>query len=407
MAMVKCSGCGEEISDKAEKCIHCGKEFSEKESVKEELKCIECGKILSEMDEACPNCGCPVGKKEKKTKKNKIILMIVGGCIAIIILICTIFFAVVNSNPVKKYVYLFNNDKSKEAIAVYNEKIEEDKELENELSNMQNAEMDDIFKKFKGDKITYKDAEKQIESYIKYVPSKQYATDIKKKIDALNSSRAAYQDAQKAEKEKDIETALRKYKAVIEDDESYTEAQNRIQNLQESYKAQLLNESENYIQNKQYKEAIANIDKAISVLGSSDDLTELKQHYSELKADQYVKVVVTDKSVTPQDTLNWVFSSYINMMFDVTNNSDKAIKGIEGTLTVNDLFGKEILTINCDFVGTIIQPQETHTVSELSLECNEFMDEHMKFYDTEYKDLQFVYNISSIVYEDGSTVVPE
>ena len=36
MALIKCSECGKEISDKAEKCIHCG--YPLKEVTKEEIK---------------------------------------------------------------------------------------------------------------------------------------------------------------------------------------------------------------------------------------------------------------------------------------------------------------------------------------------------------------------------------
>ena len=100
MALIKCSECGGEISDKAKKCIHCGKVFVEETPVKEEIKCSECGEILTETAEICPNCGCPVEKFKndevkpqqvevasvKITKKTKKI--IIGVVIAIIL--CTV-----------------------------------------------------------------------------------------------------------------------------------------------------------------------------------------------------------------------------------------------------------------------------------------------------------------------------
>ena len=210
-----------------------------------------------------------------------------------------------------------------------------------------------------------------------------------------------------AENDGDAETAISKYKAVIEEDDSYTEAQQKIEELENTFKTQLLNEAESYGQNKQYTEAISDIDKIISVLGTSEDLESLKQQYSEMKSEQYAKIVVVDKSVTPMDSSKWIFNNYVDMVFDVTNNSDKAIKGIEGTLTVSDLFDKEIISIGCDFTGHTIQPGETYRESDLSYECNQFVNTDMKFFNTEFSDLKFAYDITNIVYEDGTTVTPE
>ena len=53
MALIKCSECGKEISDKATHCIHCGCPIQ-----KEEKKyCLECGKELSGNNPECKYCG--------------------------------------------------------------------------------------------------------------------------------------------------------------------------------------------------------------------------------------------------------------------------------------------------------------------------------------------------------------
>lgn len=91
MAMIKCSACGKDISDKAEKCVHCGAVV---ESVPK-IKCEECGTLVSTNEKLCPNCGCPLDsatnseatvKKEKNKKRKKwyipviIILLVLAGC---------------------------------------------------------------------------------------------------------------------------------------------------------------------------------------------------------------------------------------------------------------------------------------------------------------------------------------
>lgn len=336
MAIINCSECGNQISDKAKKCIHCGKVFEENTTELNEMICEECGNAIPESSKECPNCGCPVSSKPKfefkLTKKVKIILCSIIG----VIVIACVGTVIYNSTPVRNYVAEVEQDRA-----------------------------------------------------------------------ALKASETAFKEAKEAEKNNDYELAIKKYKAVIKEDKSYNKAQKKIEELQDTYKNQLLSEAENYAQNKKYKDAIQNVDKIISVLGSTDELTELKQKYTDLKASQYAKVVVTDKTVTPKNSSNWIFSNYVNLVFDVTNNSDKAIKGIEGVLTTSDLFGKQIMSAGCDFTGHTIEPGKTITIKDLSFECNEFIDEHMKLFNTDYSDLQFSYDITNIVYTDGSTVVPE
>lgn len=373
------------------------------------IKCPECGKEISDKAGNCPHCGCPIGNKTDNNKHHKKKLLIIAAVVIIIIIaiVGAVFGILINVNPVKKYSYYFGLNKSEKATEVYNDKINGDNQLIKELSDQQDAEMDDIYKQFKQNKISYKDAKDQIQKYMEYTPSKRYASGIKENIESLNDSRTAYKNAKKAEEDGDIETALKEYKDVIEDDESYTDAQKKIESLQDEYKIRLLDEAKKYIKKKKYDEAIADIDKIVSVLGESDDLTELKDKYTKMKSEQYAKIIVADKTVTPKDVNNWIFSNYVNFVFDITNNSDKAIKGIEGKLTVSDLFGKKIIDIECDFTGHTINSGETYRESDLCFECNEFVDEHMKLYNTDYSDLKFQYNISKIVYSDGTKVTPK
>lgn len=56
MALIKCTECGHDVSDKASECPHCGCPISkEKSSI-----CKECGEPIPENVSVCPNCGCPL-----------------------------------------------------------------------------------------------------------------------------------------------------------------------------------------------------------------------------------------------------------------------------------------------------------------------------------------------------------
>jgi len=110
MALIKCPGCGELISDRSAKCVKCG--YILQEEVQEEKKaCPECGAELEKGAEICSNCGCPVeieqptetdastgtesssqqvevvGIKTNPKNKKKLIIIIIVAVVAVIALL--------------------------------------------------------------------------------------------------------------------------------------------------------------------------------------------------------------------------------------------------------------------------------------------------------------------------------
>lgn len=91
MALVKCSECGKEISDKAKKCPHCGNKVKEDISY---VKCNECEKKYDASLKCCPSCGMPNEKdnennivsNEDKKKKNIWPIILLSSLLLIIIL---------------------------------------------------------------------------------------------------------------------------------------------------------------------------------------------------------------------------------------------------------------------------------------------------------------------------------
>lgn len=75
MALIKCSECGKEISDKAKTCVSCGNPIN----VKKVKKCSECGQTIDKKDSICKKCGNPIKKKKKNIKS--IIFIIIGALI--------------------------------------------------------------------------------------------------------------------------------------------------------------------------------------------------------------------------------------------------------------------------------------------------------------------------------------
>ena len=137
--------------------------------------------------------------------------------------------------------------------------------------------------------------------------------------------------------------------------------------------------------------------KAAALQATIDEMAK----EAEIQAGDVV-VRLIGKEDVEKDSSKWIFNSYSNLKFEITNNTDKDIQGIEGKLKIMDLFGKEILTAGCDFTGHTIPAGETVVNDDLSFEINEFIDEHMNLYTTAYEDLKSEYTVTQIVFTDGT-----
>jgi Uncharacterised protein family UPF0547. len=383
MALINCPECGKEISDKVTTCPHCGYPFEQ--SNKEEDR------------------GTVNNNDKKRTKYVKIII----GLVALVLISVSTIMIVQNLNPVSKFISLIKNEKRDAAVSLFDKKIKNDEENIDHAKEIIHKNIDDIYMQYYKNKLSYEDANTKLNIYDGYDISNSYVSSIKEKLDSLYSSRKAYNKAEEAVKSNDVETAIKKYNAVIKDDPNYADATAKVKKLRTDYKKQLEDEAANYATNKKYNEAITNIDQLISVLGSEDEFTELKEKYTKMKAEQYVRIKVLDKGTLPKDTSEWRFNDRVTFVFEIKNNSEKTITGVEGVLTANDLFGKEIISLEADFTGISIKPQKSYREDRLSFECNPYIDEHVKLYNTAFKDLQFQYNITSIVYSDGTKIKPE
>lgn len=309
-----------------------------------------------------------------------------------------------SSDPVDKYLRSFDKGDSEAASQIYSEEIKENEDSKESLQAKLEERMDAIYDDFKSGKLTEDAAKDKLAPYKDYDTSSIYAYKTINKVTTLQKSNDAYSDAQKAEEDNDLAKAITNYKKVIEDDPNYENAQTKVLQLSETYTEAMKSQAQQEAAAKDYDSAIKTIATLSGVVGNTDDLKALSQQYTEQKNYQYVKVVCTDKGQLPKNIDKWRFSNYATFVFELTNNGDKPIKGVQGILHVKDLFGSKIMDIRCDFTGYTIQPSETYVNKDLSLEINEFNNTHMKLYNEDYSDLNFEYEPTSIVFTDGTSV---
>lgn len=71
VALISCSNCGKDISDKAKICPNCGYRLIE-EIVTEETSiiCEDCGSKIPHGADTCPKCGCPVSLEKENSDES-------------------------------------------------------------------------------------------------------------------------------------------------------------------------------------------------------------------------------------------------------------------------------------------------------------------------------------------------
>ena len=114
---------------------------------------------------------------------------------------------------------------------------------------------------------------------------------------------------------------------------------------------------------------------------------------------QDISLQVTGKNIVQQS-----YSEFIELPYQIVNNSSKTIRGIEGIMHIKDMFGKTILDVQWDYTDESIPAGESVTITGTGLDYNQFMTEHMKIYSTPYEKLVFEHEIQTVLFDDGTTL---
>lgn len=154
-------------------------------------------------------------------------------------------------------------------------------------------------------------------------------------------------------------------------------------------------------ENEALKKMVA---KSVTDQVSSESTEETTVTNSDNSKFKDITVTITDKKNYDKDYDADRYSAFIELPYSITNNTDKDIKGIQGVLHVNDMFGEGIKNIQFDLTEKNVPAGKTIEVDGFGMEVNEFMDSDMQFYNTAYENLLFEYDFSKVIFTDGSTI---
>ncbi len=93
------------------------------------------------------------------------------------------------------------------------------------------------------------------------------------------------------------------------------------------------------------------------------------------------------------------------VVFDVAfeNKGDKDIEGVKGVLHIQDIFGDEIMNINWSF-DQGIKAGASSVERGSGMDINQFMDRHMKLWNTDFSKMKTSFEVSTIVFADGTSL---
>lgn len=126
------------------------------------------------------------------------------------------------------------------------------------------------------------------------------------------------------------------------------------------------------------------------------------ENNSEQNQYSNILVKVTGKTSLPVDYDENRYSQRVEFSFMISNNTSKSIKGIKGVLTIKDLFGSKIISLNCDFTGKTVGSNQSVSFEGIGIDINQFMDNHLKLYNENYSDMIYEYKITDVVYSNDN-----
>jgi hypothetical protein len=177
------------------------------------------------------------------------------------------------------------------AIELYEEKIEGDYELQEELAEAGNVYLDEVYEKLNNGKITADEARAIAQNYNSFTAD-YYFMDRAREINRLADSKDYFEQAEEymTGENPDYFSAIEYYLWVIEGDSNYATAQQRAQEAYDKFVDYAISVAETYVGGQDYSTAIEILDEAADALSdfgvnSSDKLDEKREEYVQAKEE--------------------------------------------------------------------------------------------------------------------------
>lgn len=140
-----------------------------------------------------------------------------------------------------------------------------------------------------------------------------------------------------------------------------------------------------------------------NTIQSSTDSSSQKSvstNVQKLNLTDKVDVKLIDKGFQAADIYKGTYQDYITMKFELTNKTDKDVKGVQGNTIFYDIFDNQIYQSTFSYDQGILASGTA--TWDATIEYNEFMDDHQKLKTTNLENIRLEWVPEVIIYSDGT-----
>lgn len=104
--------------------------------------------------------------------------------------------------------------------------------------------------------------------------------------------------------------------------------------------------------------------------------------------------------ITKKKLSNEGFISVQEFTFQITNNTDQDIEGVQGTVNLFDLFGNKIKSVKLTYDKGISKGETK--LYQASIDYNQFIDSDIKLGSKELSKMKYEFDVDTIIYKNGT-----
>lgn len=246
-----------------------------------------------------PKEAAPVKEKEPKKKMSAGKKAMIIICCVLVVLVGAAIAAVVSvfNSPAKQVADLLEDKKFSKAVSLYESEIEDNFIQEKLLAKFISGYSDEIYNGFIAKGVPADEAIEALEAVKEMNVYEIGEISVKiENVNNLQASRDAYENAVELYEKGDYINAGEEFKKVIETDEDYSKAQQKVGECNEKYKEYILNQVGTPVTDSDYESAIAVLENAATSTGDgeiNEKLNTVKSKYAKtLKERAFSESVV-------------------------------------------------------------------------------------------------------------------
>ena len=131
----------------------------------------------------------------------------------------------------------------------------------------------------------------------------------------------------------------------------------------------------------------------------SEELRKKVEAQTKLMQEEFQKIL-TVALVNKRNVMQEYGRRFVNLDMAYENKGNKDIQGVKGVLRVTDIFGDKILNVRWSY-DKGIKAGKTATEKNVGIDINQFKEDDMKLWNTDFDKLKSSFDVQTIIFVGG------